>query len=117
MLNLKNIIIIFSCIVFVASCTENKNAEQLSAGTVAESTAKDIHEVEANIGTAPGEEIFKTSCLTCHSLRYIQMQPSFPRKTWEKIVGKMIKNFGAPIPDSSAAAIVDYLMEVKGKEK
>ena len=44
------------------------------------------------------------------------MQPPFPRKTWEKIVDKMVKNFGAPIPDSSAKAIVDYLVATKGKQ-
>src|SRR5689334_14341192 len=61
-----------------------------------------------------GEELFKANCITCHTLRYIEMQPDFPRKTWEKITDKMIKNFGAPIPDSSAKKIVDYLVEIKG---
>ncbi len=93
------------------SCAENKTGEPEAA-----TSAKNIHDVETNLGTAEGEEIFKTNCLTCHSLRYIQMQPDFPRKNWEKIVEKMIKNFGAPIPDSSAKIIVDYLVTVKGKE-
>lgn len=64
-----------------------------------------------------GEELVKMHCMTCHSLKYIEMQPAFPRKTWEKITGKMIKNFGAPIPDSAAKKIVDYLVSVKGTEK
>ena len=66
---------------------------------------------------AEGEELFRTHCITCHSLRYIDMQPAFPRKTWEKITDKMIKSFGAPITDSSAVKIVDYLMSVKGAKK
>jgi len=61
-----------------------------------------------------GEELFRTHCITCHTLRYIDMQPKFHRKTWEKITDKMIKSFGAPISDSSAVLIVDYLMAVKG---
>jgi len=63
---------------------------------------------------ADGYELFETHCISCHSLRYIQMQPDFPRKKWENIVDKMVKNFGAPIPDSTAKVIVDYLTEVKG---
>jgi hypothetical protein len=61
-----------------------------------------------------GEELFKMHCITCHSLRYIEMQPAFTRKTWEKITDKMIRNFGAPVPDSSAKKIVDFLVTLKG---
>ena len=59
-------------------------------------------------------ELFQQHCITCHTLQYIEMQPNFPRKTWEKIADKMVKNFGAPIPDSSLKKIVDYLVIVKG---
>ena len=111
MLHLKNILIICLFIFAIASCAENKVAEPETV-----IPAKDIHEVTSNIGTAEGEDVFKTNCLTCHSLRYIQMQPDFPRKNWEKIVDKMIKTFGAPIPDSTAKTIVDYLVTVKGLE-
>ena len=109
-MNLKQFILI-SSLVFFASCTEKQNTEQLASS----STAKDI-DVKTLFSSPQGEELFKTNCITCHSLRYIQMQPPFPRKTWEKIVDKMIKNFGAPIPDSSAKAIVEYLVKVKGKQ-
>jgi uncharacterized protein (DUF697 family) len=44
------------------------------------------------------------------------MQPDFPHKTWETIVHKMKKNFGAPMSDSAAIKIVNYLVAVKGKE-
>ena len=80
------------------------------------------HEKEKDTGFvnerfAEGEALYKMHCITCHSLRYIEIQPDFSRKTWEKITGKMIKSFGAPIPDSSAAIIVDYLMSVKGAKE
>lgn len=53
--------------------------------------------------------------MPCHSLRYIEMQPNMPHKAWEKTVTKMIKMYGAPVRDSlEAAAIVDYLTEIKG---
>jgi hypothetical protein len=112
----KIIILIYSFIFFISSCSENNGKDNSAINPIANSTAKDIHDVEVYIGRAPGEDIFRAGCITCHSLRYIQMQPPFPRKNWEKIVDKMIKNFGAPIPDSSAKIIVDYLVAVKGKQ-
>ncbi len=115
MTSLKNTFAIFLVLLFMASCMENNpDSGKVDQGVAI--LAKDIRDVESNIGSAPGEDEFKTNCLTCHSLRYIQMQPEFPRKTWEKTVDKMIKNFGAPIPDSTAKIIVDYLVAVKGKQ-
>ncbi|MCX6350327.1 MAG: cytochrome c [Bacteroidetes bacterium] len=84
---------------------------------VAETPATDITKVETTLPDAEGAELFKANCITCHSLRYIQMQPDFPAKTWQKIVDKMRKNFGAPITDSNAKIIVDYLTTIKGKKE
>ena len=64
----------------------------------------------------PGSDLFLANCGICHSYRYIQMQPPFPRKTWEKTVEKMVKNFGAPIADSSVTPIVDYLVSIRGEK-
>ena len=101
---LIKIILIFILLYF-ASCADKQDVK----------LPDDNIDVKALFTQTPGEELYKANCITCHSLRYIQMQPPFPRKTWEKIVDKMIKNFGAPMPDSSAKAIVDYLVVVKGK--
>jgi hypothetical protein len=43
------------------------------------------------------------------------MQPHFSQKAWGKTVDKMIHKFGAPIADTTAAPIVNYLMAVRGK--
>ena len=48
-------------------------------------------------------------CAMCHSARYITMQPPLPAATWEAEVNKMIKTFGAPIPETSAKKIISYL--------
>jgi hypothetical protein len=106
---------IYAFVLFSISCNQDSANDNVNVNPIANSTAKDLSEVESFVGRGPGEETFKTSCLTCHSLRYIQMQPNFPRKTWEKIVDKMIKSFGAPISDSSAKVIVNYLASAKGK--
>ena len=50
-------------------------------------------------------------CATCHSTRYITMQPPLPAATWDAEVNKMIKTFGAPIPEVTAKKIISYLQE------
>jgi cytochrome c5 len=50
-------------------------------------------------------------CSTCHSTRYITMQPPLPAAAWEAEVAKMKKTFGATIPDEAASKIVGYLQK------
>src|SRR6188474_2483215 len=105
---------LFILVLCLAACggedEKNKNVS-------AENLIKDVRDTEVKLPDAegtelftPGAEAFKANCITCHSLRYIQMQPDFPEKTWQKIVDKMVKSFGAPIPDSTSKAIVKYLV-------
>lgn len=61
------------------------------------------------LADGPGRDQVLGSCSTCHSTTYITMQPPLPAKTWEAEVTKMIKTFGANIPDDTASAIVRYL--------
>ena len=48
-------------------------------------------------------------CSTCHSLRYITMQPPLPPAQWEATVKKMIDVHGAEIPQPIAWRIIAYL--------
>ncbi len=48
-------------------------------------------------------------CNTCHSPRYITMQPPLPAATWEAEVNKMNKTFGAAIPQEKTQKIIQYL--------
>jgi mono/diheme cytochrome c family protein len=48
-------------------------------------------------------------CSTCHSTRYITMQPPLPAAAWETEVTKMKKSFGATIPDEAVSRIAGYL--------
>lgn len=62
-----------------------------------------------------GVNLVEGNCGICHSNQYINMQPAFPQATWEKIVDKMIHNFGAPVSDSTSRnAIVKYLVDIRG---
>jgi len=60
---------------------------------------------------APGEGLqeVRIYCNTCHSPRYITMQPPLPAATWEAEVNKMNKAFGANIPDETSHKIIAYL--------
>jgi hypothetical protein len=60
---------------------------------------------------AEGEGRAETAafCNSCHSSRYITMQPPLPAAAWDAEVTKMRKAFGAPISDASAALITKYL--------
>ena len=62
---------------------------------------------------AAGEGLQETSsfCNLCHSTRYITMQPPLPAATWDAEVTKMIKAYGAPIPEASANKIRLYLQQ------
>ena len=108
-MNIRPFLFIASLFLFACCGKEKKAAQNIEIGA-----PKPLSEVETSLPDAPGAEVFQIHCLTCHSPRYIQMQPAFPRKTWEKIVDKMRKNFGAAISDSSALQIVNYLETIKG---
>ena len=112
---MKNILAIFSILVFIFcfSCGKSGNTNENKSSS--DSTVA-LEKVKTVLPDSAGAEIFKASCIVCHSLRYIQMQPNFPQKTWEKTVDKMRKMYGAPLNDSTAKIIVNYLMKIKGKK-
>lgn len=100
-------------VLYMSSCSEDRKPAAINP-IVVEEPAKELSAVEPYLPEAVGVKAFQRHCLTCHSSRYIEMQPNFPEKTWQKIVDKMVKNFGAPIPDSSVKVIVRYLVDIKG---
>ena len=62
-----------------------------------------------DLAPGDGKQEVQIYCNTCHSPRYITMQPPLPAATWEAEVNKMNKTFGAAIPDDSAQKIILYL--------
>jgi hypothetical protein len=60
---------------------------------------------------APGDgrQDVQIYCNTCHSPRYITMQPPLPAATWEDEVNKMNKAYGAGIPEDTIRKIIVYL--------
>ena len=56
-----------------------------------------------------GEQEVRSYCNTCHSPRYITMQPPLPADVWDAEVNKMAEAFGASIPEDATQKIIRYL--------
>jgi hypothetical protein len=61
--------------------------------------------------TGLGRDDVEAYCSTCHSTRYITMQPPLPKETWDAEVTKMGKVMGASFPEGVQPRIVTYLQE------
>src|ERR1700690_1318469 len=61
------------------------------------------------LAPGPGSEEGQSYCSTCHSTRYITMQPPLPPETWTAEVNKMVKVMGQPIPEDVQPVIIKYL--------
>jgi hypothetical protein len=74
-----------------------------------------LPEVKIDLKSGPGKEKAAAYCAICHSLDYITTQPGFAKETWGEIVAKMVKVFGAPIPQAVTQEITAYLSAAYGK--
>jgi mono/diheme cytochrome c family protein len=64
---------------------------------------------DAELAEGAGRAETQIYCSTCHTPRYITMQPPLPAATWDAEIQKMVKTFGATIPEADAQKIADYL--------
>ncbi len=65
--------------------------------------------VAPELAEGDGRQEVQSFCTSCHGTRYITMQPPLPGATWEAEVNKMMKAYGAPIPEAAAKKITAYL--------
>lgn len=98
-------------------------SQQPSAGAskTAAKAASPVHSIvlpqyPPEIPAGPNIETYEKDCLTCHTARYVSMQPRFSKTVWQNEVKKMVDAYGAPIPEAEQALIVEYLVAVKGTE-
>ena len=61
------------------------------------------------LAAGDGRQDVQIYCNTCHSPRYITMQPPLLAATWEAEVNKMNKAYGAGIPEDTTRKIIAYL--------
>lgn len=79
------------------------------------STAALADEQPVDLKAAPGKEVVENNCASCHSLDYIKMNsPFMTGKVWESEVTKMIKSYHAPIEETDAKVIIEYLTKNYG---
>jgi len=64
---------------------------------------------DVELADGPGRSQVQAYCSSCHTTRYIPMQPPLPAPTWEAEVQKMVKTYGAQISEDDAHKIVQYL--------
>ena len=93
----------------------SNNAASIGQATVPEFAPDAKYDVGPYASLTPelaegdGKLELQSFCATCHSTRYITMQPPLPGATWEAEVNKMVKAYGAPIPEATAKKITTYL--------
>jgi mono/diheme cytochrome c family protein len=64
-----------------------------------------------------GQDKVLENCAICHSLDYITMQPRGSKAQWTATVQKMIRVYGAAIPEDTAPTIIEYLTIQYGSGK
>jgi hypothetical protein len=62
-----------------------------------------------DLESGEGRQEVSSYCSTCHSTRYITMQPPLPADTWTAEVNKMINAFGLELPEDAKPIVLKYL--------
>jgi sulfite dehydrogenase (cytochrome) subunit B len=70
-----------------------------------------------DLADGPNRDKTAGFCAICHGTEYIPMQPRLSKAQWTATVTKMIKVFGAPIPQEDADRITEYLAAAYGTGK
>jgi mono/diheme cytochrome c family protein len=99
------------------SCEQRVKGESTKPQASAHSSSSvktiDVPTYQPQLPPGPGREAFAAACLTCHSTRYITMQPALTAEKWEASVKKMRDTYKAPVTDEQIPEIVKYLMATK----
>ncbi|VVD86478.1 sulfite:cytochrome C oxidoreductase subunit B [Pandoraea commovens] len=66
--------------------------------------------------TLAGHQAASAWCAMCHSIDYINSQPPMPSAFWHAEVTKMVKVYGAPIPEDQVKLISEYLGTTYGTD-
>ena len=66
-------------------------------------------EAQIQLPDGPGKDRVVGNCITCHSLDYLKMNSFLDRDGWKAELDKMKNKMGAPISDSDAPLILEYL--------
>jgi mono/diheme cytochrome c family protein len=90
------------------------NAPDLAASVARETRSITLPHFEPDLPIAPGRDEFMMVCASCHSPRYVTMQPPFAEGKWTEEVDKMSKTYGAQMDADQRRAIIGYLVAING---
>ena len=62
----------------------------------------------------PHRDVYLKNCVSCHTTRYVTMQPRFSQKVWKAEVTKMVTAYKAPVTPADQNQIVEYLTAAYG---
>lgn len=120
MRSMAAMMLVLGCAALARAQAETGNYSSSDAGRIHRTpSAKPSNGASYDVGNyptfrlsfAPGEgsREVNTYCNVCHTPRYILMQPAVAPGTWADEVNKMIKTYGANVPDDAAQKIITYL--------
>jgi mono/diheme cytochrome c family protein len=112
---------VLSAVLLVGVCCLDSVAARSKGTPPPASTvhAQNVHSItlphfEPELPIAAGRDDYLVVCVSCHSPRYVMMQPLFPQRQWEETVDKMAKVYGAQMDQTQRLAIVQYLVTTHG---
>ena len=73
--------------------------------------------VALKASTLAGYQSANSWCVMCHSLDYVNTQPPMSAAFWSAEVTKMVKVYGAPIPEDQVKLISEYLGKTYGTDQ
>ena len=85
-----------------------------AAGVTLTSVSVELPVSERMFPDGPGADTVNNNCLACHSAAMVLDQPAMGRSAWQAEVNRMRSLFKAPVDEGDVAAIVDYLVRLKG---
>jgi mono/diheme cytochrome c family protein len=105
-------------VVVACACSHTKSKSASIPAGSAPAASESVRTIQvpryqATLPDAPNRDVFAVACLTCHTPRYITMQPPMSAAKWEESVRKMAKTYGAPIAEEQVPKIVKYLVMTK----
>jgi len=106
------VIIAVLAVTLGAGLSHTLQAEQKDGGKTIE-----LPTMSFDLAEGPDRDKAASYCGICHGIEYIPMQPKLSRAQWSATVTKMIKAFGAPVPQEDADKIINYLATAYGTGK
>ena len=82
-------------------------------GITLTSVSYDLPTSDREYPAGPHADAMNNNCLACHSAGMVLTQPELSRAEWQGEVNKMVKVYKAPVSPEDAAAVVEYLAQLK----